>query len=934
MAVERPLLETKLYLPQWTASAVSRQRLIARIQQTRKLTLISAPAGFGKTTLLTEWAASAPMTERVAWLSLDQSDNNPALFWTYLITALQKIQPKIGDRALTLLQSSQSLSIESILVILINEISAIKAPLALVLDDYHVIETQAIHSALNFLLSHLPSQLHLIIASRCDPPWPLARLRASQDLIELRAADLRFTPDEAATFLNQIMRLELSAADISALEQRTEGWITGLQLAALSMQGRKDTSRFITAFSGNDRYIIDYLLEEVLKRQSDRTRHFLLQTAFLDRLNSSLCNAVTHQTDAQEILETLERDNLFIVPLDNKRQWYRYHHLFADVLLARATAELSEQILKLHSRASKWCEQHKLFPQAIHHALSAQAFEKAADLIEQEWPAMRRQQQESTVRSWMTQLPDEIISDRPILSAAYGVVLLTAGQIESVENHLKNAEQKLTQLNKTISSGVADSQLIQQFELKEEQYRALPASIANIRAFRAQALGDFASTITYAQQALSLLPANDNNERGVTASFLALAYWANGDVKAAYQSFAEGLKIFQKLGDVQIVLAGTSVLAYIAIAQGRMRSAAKACESALKLATQQDEPILQGTADLHLALSEIRYEQGDLEAANQLLSKGESLRKQGAISGADYLWWVMKAQLETIKGNLETACDHLEKAEGLYRRSPIPNVRPIEALRARLWLRQRKLPEALNWVKSSGLSLSDPPNYLREYEHLTIASILIVQHRQDSQKQEHNRDRTDKTIQQVLNLLSRLLSAAEEKERTISIIKILLVLALAKDAKGDVEDAIALLKRALTLAEPEGYIHVFVEHEAPMIKLLQQAVVRGIAPTYSRHLLAVLKSQQQLQNQSSAQSATPSSQPLIDPLIDPPIDPLSQRELDVLRLLNTERSGPEIAQELVIALSTVRTHTKRIYSKLNVTSRRAAIKRAAELDLL
>ncbi|MEM9163752.1 MAG: hypothetical protein AAGC54_11880 [Cyanobacteria bacterium P01_F01_bin.4] len=413
-----PLLETKLYLPKWSADRVSRSRLIDRIHPQRKLTLVCAPAGFGKTTLLAEWVAAVP-TRPVAWVSLDQSDNDPAVFWTYLITALHKIQPSLGEQSLSLLQSPQPPPIESVLMTLLNEL--VEADIALVLDDYHAIATQAIHDGISFLLSHLPPQMHLMIASRADPPLSLARLRSHGDLTELRVSDLRFTPDEAAAFLNQAMGLEISAADVAALEQRIEGWITGLQLAALSLQGREDISDFVAAFSGDDRYIVDYLLEEVLQRQPEHVRHFLLQTAILERLSGSLCNAVTDQTDGQGMLETLERGNLFIIPLDNKRQWYRYHHLFADVLQAHALMAWPERIPSLHGRASEWYGQNDLCSDAIRHALAAQDFERAAGFIEQVWPAMRNRQQETTVLGWIKALPNPLVRTRPALSAAYAL---------------------------------------------------------------------------------------------------------------------------------------------------------------------------------------------------------------------------------------------------------------------------------------------------------------------------------------------------------------------------------------------------------------------------------------------------------------------------------------------------------------------------------
>ena len=906
---ELPFLETKLYLPKWSADLVSRPRLIDCIHPKRKLTLVSAPAGFGKTTLLAEWVSAVP-TRPVAWVSLDQSDNDPAFFWTYLITALQKIQPSLGERSLSLLQSPQPPPVESVLMTLLNELTAVEEDFVLILDDYHVIETQAIHGGIGFLLGHLPPQMHLIIASRADPPLSLARLRSRGELTELRVSDLRFTPDEAAAFLNQGMGLEISAVEVSALEQRTEGWIAGLQLAALSLQGREDIPDFVAAFSGDDRYIVDYLLEEVLQRQPDRVRRFLLQTAVLERLSGSLCDAVTDQNDGQEMLEALERGNLFIIPLDNKRQWYRYHHLFADVLQAHALMEWPERMPGLHERASEWYEQNGLFSDAIRHALAAHDFERAAGLIEQMWPTMRRRQRETTVLGWITSLPDSLIRNRPVLSVAYALVLLNDGQLDAVEARLQDAERCLA----------ADSQdPLAVVVTDDAQLQSLPASIANARAYRAQALWDVSSTVTYAQQALELLPEDEEYERGTTAALLGLAYWTSGRPEAGYRSFAEGLAIFKQMGLPQIAIGGTLILAQMSLAQGRLHRAINICEQSLQLAVEQGDPVLPGTPELYLALSEVRYEQGDLAAASQVLLSGETLRQQASLSGAKFLWWVVQARLKAAEGDLETALDQLHEAERLYHRAsiPVPDVRPVAALRARLWVRQGRLTEALGWVSDRGLSVDDELSYLHEYEHLTLARVLIVQYR---------RDCIDNALDQAIGLLTRLLEPAEAEERTGSIIEILVVQALAYEAKGDLAGAISSLERALTLAEPEGYVRIFVEPGTPMMQLLREAMTRSITPTYTTRLLTALETWGRPKEDAPTASVVSSPQPLIEPL--------SQRELDVLRLLNTELSGPEIARELVVALSTVRTHTKRIYSKLNVTNRRAAVKRAAELNLI
>ncbi|MEO0374462.1 MAG: LuxR C-terminal-related transcriptional regulator [Cyanobacteria bacterium P01_A01_bin.17] len=900
-----PLLETKLYLPQWSVGLVSRPRLLERINSKCKLTLISAPAGFGKTTLLAEWGAAVP-TRRAAWVSLDQSDNDPAVFWSYLIAALQKIQPGLGLRSQSILQSPQPPPIESILMTLLNELTAAEADIALILDDYHRIETPAIHRGIGFLLNHLPPHVHLIIASRADPPLSLARLRSHGGLNELRVNDLRFTPDEAAAFLHQMMGLEISAADVTALEKRTEGWIAGLQLAALSLQGRENISDFVAAFSGDDRYIVDYLLEEVLQRQPDRIRHFLLQTAILERLSGDLCDAVTNQSSSQEMLETLERSNLFIIPLDNKRQWYRYHHLFADVVQARA--EWPECLPRLHGRASEWYEQNGLFSDAIRHALAAQDFERAAGLIERIWPIMRRRQRETTVLGWITSLPDSLIRHRPVLSVAYALVLLNDGQLDAAEVRLQDAERCLAaNSQEPLAVVVAD----------DAQLQSLPASIANARAYRAQALRDVSSTVTYAQQALELLPADEEYERGTTVALLGLAYWTSGRPEAGYRSFAQGLAIFNQMGLPQIAIGGTLILAQMSMAQGRLHRAIDICEHSLQLAKEQGDPVLPGTPELYLALSEVRYEQGDRLAASQLLMSGETLRQQASLSGVKYLWWVVQARLTAADGDLETAIDQLQQAERLFSRTsmPVPDMRPIEALRVRWWLQQGRLAEALGWVRECNLLVDDQPDYLCEYEYLTLTRVAIAQYR---------RECIDSALDQAIGLLARLLETAEAEERTGSSIEILMVQALAYEAKGDLASAISFLEQALTLAEPEGYVRIFAEAGTPMVQLLQEALTRGITPTYTQRLLTALATWGQ--PDAAPASDIPTPQPLIEPL--------SQRELDVLRLLSTELSGPEIAGELVVALSTVRTHTKRIYSKLNVTNRRAAVKRATELDLI
>ena len=541
-----PILATKLYLPRLRPNVVSRPRLIERLNEGlhRKLTLIAAPAGFGKTTLVSAWVEG--IERPTAWLSLDEGDNDPTRFLTYLVAALQTIAANIGEGVLGVLQSPQPPPPEAILTALLNEITTLPDNFVLVLDDYHVIDAQAVDIALTYLVEHLPPQMHLVIATREDPQLPLARLRARSQLTELRAADLRFTASEASAFLSQVMGLSLSAEDIAALEDHTEGWIAGLQLAALSMQGHQDVPGFIQAFAGDHRYIVDYLVEEVLERQPEPVRSFLLQTSILDRLHGPLCDAVTGQEGGNARLEALERGNFFVVPLDDKRHWYRYHHLFAEVLSAHLLAEQPDQVATLHRRASAWYEQHGSVADAIRHALAAEDFGRAADLVELAVPAMGRSRQEATVLGWLKALPDELVRARPVLSVHYAGALLLNGELEGVEARLRDAEQWLD--TKTDMGELALTSSAELVVVDEEEFRGLAGNIAVYRAAIALALGDVANTMKYARRALDLVPEDDDHWRGSAAGFLGLAYWTSGDLEAAHRSYAECMARVQRAG--------------------------------------------------------------------------------------------------------------------------------------------------------------------------------------------------------------------------------------------------------------------------------------------------------------------------------------------------------------------------------------------------
>ena len=902
-----PLLETKLHVPRWRRSLVARPRLSERLSRGAEsaLTLVSAPAGFGKTTLLAEWLAVAAAGGRsVAWLSLDQRDNDPALFWTYVVAALNTGAPGGGAGALSLLEPPRPPN-EAGLVTLLNDLDAISNDVVLVLDDYHVIDARDVQDGMAFLLEHLPPQIHLVIASRTDPPLPLARLRGRGELAEIRAADLRFTPGEAAAYLNEVMGLVLTAADVAALEGRTEGWIAALQLAALSMQGREDTAAFIDGFAGDDRYIVDFLAEEVLQRQPEHVQHFLLQTSILDRLSGPLCDAVTGQDGGKAKLTALERGNLFLVPLDDRRQWYRYHQLFADVLHARLLDEQPDDVPELHRRASAWYEQNDEPSEAIRHALAARDFERAADLVELAIPAMRRSRQEAAVLGWLKLLPDEVVRVRPVLSVGFAGALLAGGEFEGVEARLRDAERWLdgaTGIREGSQAPAAEMVVVD-----DEEFRRLPAEIELYRAAQALARGDGPETVRHARRALELSPADEHLGRASAAALMGLAFWANGDLEAGHSGYAECMAGLRRAGHIADTFGCAIALADIRRTQGHLGEAMRTYEQALQRASQQGGSVLRGTADMYVGMSEIHRERDDLPAATQQLLRSQDLGEHNGLPQNRYRWRVAMARIREAEGDLDGALDLLNEAERLYVGDFFPNVRPVPALRARVRVAQGELGEALGWARERGLSADDDLSYLRECEHITLARVLLAR---------YTAERAERSVHEATRLLERLLRAAEEGQRTGSVIEILVLQALARQARGDIPAALASLRRALTLAEPEGYARIFADEGPPMASLLRAAAKQGIAPSYVRRLLAAV---------NKTEDSTPASQGLIEPL--------SERELDVLRLLGTDLGGPEIARELVVSLNTVRTHTKNIYAKLGVNNRRAAVRRARELDL-
>ena len=945
---EVPLLRTKLYLPSLRPEWVSRPRLVERLNANldRKLTIVSAPAGFGKTTLLCEWVRywdtshavrtgwhAAP--EDVAWLSLDRSDNDPTSFWTYVIAALQTMpgwaKGGVGEASLPMLRSPQPPSIEVVLTALINEIDQVMhqdqtSPHThvLVLDDLHLIEEAQIHEGLTFLVSHMPPQLHLAISSRTDPPWPLARWRVRRELIEVRTADLRFTAKEAAAFLNEAMRLDLPAEQVIALEQRTEGWIAGLQMAAISMRGRRQAqglhamSGFIQAFTGSHRFILDYLMEEVLSQQPSAIQGFLLKTSILDRLTAPLCDALLevggqawdsdtdpHHPPASsgQMLEEVEAANLFLIPLDDERRWYRYHHLFADLLRSRLKQNHPGQLPALHRRASAWFAQNNDIATAVGHALSAGDFERAASLVEENVLIFKDHAELPTVVRWLDAFPQGMVQARPWLCVAKSWALAYVGQFTDSEGFLQAAEGTL----ETALDG--DDQL------------HIRGHIAAIRSYVALFHGDLKRSIEQGYIALENLPESDLQTRQSAATTLASALRLDGELAEAGHVLTDAIAMSRTLGSDQTTIRMLNGLYALQSSQGQLRKGIATLQEALQLAergTERRRIRLPAAGLGHLRLSDALLHQNDLEGALGHVREGIELCKQWGM--ANPLWegylglaWVLQAT-----GDEAGALDAMREAQRVATSMSLAIARATAADQASLYLAQGNLEAAARWAEESGLAIQDEIRFWDLGIYRTYGYLLLALGRHDPGR-----------LELAEKLAARSLGIAEEAGALGIALWFYILQALIYQAQHRIEEAMIPLERALTLAETEGYVRLFIQEGAPMRKLLQQATTRGIAPAYAAELLAALHDVEpgtMAETGTQPQPFTSISQPLIEPL--------TERELQVLRMLNTTLSGPEIAEELVISPSTYRSHTKNIYSKLGVHSRAEAIARAQDLNLM
>jgi LuxR family maltose regulon positive regulatory protein len=857
------------------------------LRQTPGITLISAPAGFGKTTLISEWATARDRP--VAWLSLDEGDNDLIRFLTYSVAALQRVMPHIGERILEMLQAAQMQPPppEYILTAWLNEITAIPAHFLVVLDDYHTIDSKLVDRALTYLLEHQPPQMHLVIVTRQDPDLPLARLRARGQLTELRAADLRFTHSEAAEFLKQVMELKLTAENIAALETRTEGWIAGLQLAALSMKEHQDIESFIQSFTGSHHFVMDYLVEEVLHQQSESVQKFLLHTSILHRMCGPLCDALLldASTTGQETLLLLERTNLFLIPLDNERRWYRYHHLFADLLQQRLqqslnakTQDAEHRLSELHIRASQWYEDNGFQMEAFQHAAAANDIERAERLIDGQGLPLHLSGGVTPILEWLESLPTELMNDRPSLWWRHAAMLLINGQTIGVGEKLQAAETSLANI-------LGDA-------APDEQTRNLIGQIAMASATLALTRYDVEVMLTQSRRALEYLDSDRPFQRANAYWTLGYAYILQGDRSLARQAFMESVVLSQAAGAMFPLILATIGLGLVQELDNELYQAAETYRRVLQWAGDHPQQII---GEAHLGLARILYEWNDLDAAEQHTLQSLHLARQYEnIIDRYVISEVFLARLKLAQGDVDGAAAILARTDQSVRAHNfvlrLPELASVQVL---VNLRQGNLATAAHLAQTYRLPLSQARVHLARGE-AEAASADLESYRQQVE------------------------SNGWRDER----LRVMVLRALMFHAHSETDRAMTLLGDALEFAEPGGFIRIFIDEGETMAQLLTEAVVRGMMPAYVDQLLAAFEAEQQKRDKAPVLSTE---------LL---IEPLSPRELEVLRLIAQGLSNNEIGKQLFLALDTVKGHNRRIFDKLQVQRRTEAVARARELGLL
>ncbi|HEX6304537.1 MAG TPA: LuxR C-terminal-related transcriptional regulator [Anaerolineales bacterium] len=947
-------LATKLIPPPLRHNFISRPRLEMKLAEslTRRLTLVSAPPGFGKTTLVTAWlegikAEFDPLSPQpgvgtseppiASWLLLDEGDNELVRFFAYLVTALQRFEPALGQGVQAHLEAPQLPPHEALVTILINDMSEIARNVVLVLDDYHQIRSEEVHQTIRYLIEQQPRNLHLILLTREDPPLPLPRLRARDEITEVREQDLRFSNQEAADFLTHTMGLDLSPEAVATLTDRTEGWAAGLQMAGLSLQNRSDADSFIAAFRGDDRYILDYLMEEVVRRQPQEIQDFLLRTSILDRLCAGVCDAVVERSDnalrsmlgSQSILDYLERSNLFIVSLDNKREWYRYHHLFADLLRLHLMRQFPEQIPHLHRRASDWYRHTGDVEEAMKHALAIPDHALAADLAEGYLHQLIRASRIAACLNWIEQLPGEIIRSRAYLCVSCAWVYMLNGDFEAAGQYLEDSEAALELYEPVYNP--TEGRWITLEEVR--------GHLSAIRAYGARWQYNFPQAIAYSQQALQALPTSALEIRCVVALNLGLIYQAIWEPELAWKTQLEAYEMAKgSRGNLYTAVTALCQLAGIAVWRGKLRQAEHLCLQAIQVGTlQAGKPIsLPAVTYAHGWLSAVYNQRNEAEQAFHHMQKAlEQVELVGPLATLIYAR-LFQSRLALDAGDFSEAEVLLAWAEEKSRAYPAGGPVRTEWVvnRGRTFLECGDVSAAARWLSSQGVEAGDLPagpdleaerssadNSLRSMrtrlpEYLLLARVLLVQGEQARAEE----------------LLDKIISAAEAWQYEESLLEALPLRAVAA-ARGenrlDGSRGMPHLERALTLAEPEGYVRPFLIAGESMVRLLRQAIAQNIHPAYASKLLAHLFEHLRI---STLRKPAPGQGNRIPAAYL--VEPLTVRERQILRLLSAGLSSTQIADQLVISTNTARSYIKSIYSKLGAHSRDEAIEKGTQLNQL
>ncbi len=893
------ILRTKLIAPEINPELIQRDHLIEKLNQglSKRLTLISAPPGFGKTTLVSLWQSTlADRQIHSTWVSLDEGDNDPVCFLTYLITAFINLDIGVGKGSLALLQSAQASSMKAVFQLLINEILIAPGEMVISLDDYHEIEDPTIHEGLAYLINNMPSSMHLVMISRVDPPIPLARLRATGQLTELHTVDLKFSREEIADYLNMVMDLGLLQADIINLEARTEGWIAGLQMAALSMEEQEDKSGMIASLSGEDRFILDYMAEEVLNRQAQKVQTFLLETSILSRLTAKLCNSVTGRKDGSEMLRIIESANLFLLPLDNKRTWYRYYTLFAEYLRARLETFQPDKIAVLHRRASLWLEENGFISEAIDHAVSAADYDIAVILIERISDSALMVVGSTQVLDWMEALPGEIIRSHPRIYLLYAWMLLTSGQFEAVELHLVDAEDIISSSNK---------------DRYDAEQGIMLAELATLRANIACYRGDIQLSIQLSGEALEHLPEENSFQRSLIATNIAFYLNEKSDPRDKIAAATRLLTQAATAGDLFAALQSNNGLAVQLYSMGRLHEAEKTFVQILQFAESEfelsDQSLASLLAQAFMGLGDIRREWNDLELALHYSEQSVNHAEKGQDDIALLNAYLIVARVRMARGETDIALEYQERAEIIWRkiaRSPDMDwiITQGAGYTARLYLAQGNIDQAARWARGSALVISEDFDLRMLNSYITLARVRIAEGRFDD----------------AVELLAWLRENLDQIGMVAALIEVLILQAKASEGLEHHDQALQGLEQALIFAEPGNYIRLFLDEGEVMERLLHNASVEGIKPDYVENLLKEFG--------GTVETTIAYPQDLVEPL--------NEHELRVLRLLSAGLTNREISAELFVSVNTVKWHVKHIYNKLGVHNRTQASARATELGIL